>query len=193
MIKATKADKQRIVEIIAQTYAANPSYLAVIRKNGREKQSMMQLAEFVFNTSLRKGSIYFSSDKNGIAIWYRKNAHKETLADYWDQFLLATKVIGLGNVLKTLKREAYIDAQRPQDGNYLYFWFFGVTKDGHGTGAAVELKNGIFEDAQKHNLPIYLETSIEQNRRVYQRYGFEVYHTWYNPDEDLTRYFMKRE
>ncbi|MEZ5000673.1 MAG: hypothetical protein R2727_08540 [Bacteroidales bacterium] len=47
---------------------------------------------------------------------------------------------------------------RPADGNYLYFWFFGVS--GRGERDAWDLARGIFELADREGLEIYLETAL---------------------------------
>ena len=58
-------------------------------------------------------------------------------------------------------------------------------------GSVLEIKNAIFTKSKKEKLPIYLETSVEKNRRVYERYGFNVYYTIRLGESTL--YFLKRE
>ena len=81
---------------------------------------------------------------------------------------------------------------RPQDKDFIYVWFYGVIEEGKGRGAAKELKNILFNKAIKENLPIYLETTERINRLVYERYGFEVYHTWKKEEDDITIWFMRK-
>ena len=76
--------------------------------------------------------------------------------------------------------------------NIKAFWFFGVNKEGQGKGAAKELWDYIIKMAENDDLPIYLETSVAKNKIVYERFGFEVYHTWDNRDENITIWFMKK-
>jgi len=93
-------------------------------------------------------------------------------------------------VFETLKREAYIKKHRFK-GNHLYFWFFGVKKGGDRAG--FELKNYMFDYSKKEQLPILLETSVQRNKEIYERYGFHVYHQWMDSGGGNTLWFMKRD
>lgn len=76
---------------------------------------------------------------------------------------------------------------------FLYFRFLGVKKNGRNKGAVVELKEAIYNEATKLKLPIYLETSEQKNQRVYQRYGFQNYHTWDNKEEGIKIWCMRNQ
>ena len=92
-----------------------------------------------------------------------------------------------------MKREAYIKKLRHKSGNFLYFWFLGVQKEGINKGAVVELKEAIYKEAANQKLPIFLETSVPKNQRVYQRFGFEIYHTWDNKEEGIKIWCMRKD
>ena len=191
MRKGTASDEQLITDIISASFADNPSVNEVVKNDGKKDQRITALARYAFRTALRRNGIYISSDEKGVAICYDIREKKESLADFFDQLKLVQKAIGWSRVIKVLKREAYLKNIRPKKDNYLYFWFFGVIKEGRGHLAAWELKEEIFKEANRRQLPIYLETSIEQNKRVYERYGFQVYHSW-NTGDKTTLWFMKR-
>ena len=194
MRKATNGDAKEIMDIISDSFYANPSVNTVTKaKNDRSKRKKIRaLAKFAFKTGLRRDGVYISSDGKGVAICYRFNAKKESIRDYLNQIELVATSIGLQRLPAVFKRENYIKRKRLKSGDYLYFWFFGVEKDGRGKGAAIELKDVIFKEAEKTKLPIYLETSVEKNKRIYERYGFEVYHTWEDKDQDYPLWFMRR-
>ncbi|WP_420580791.1 GNAT family N-acetyltransferase [Reichenbachiella sp.] len=193
MYKASKADEKLVIDIIAQSFPSNPSVLSVIKNDKKEPQRMQWLARYVFRTALRRNAIFISSDRCGVAICYRFNSHKENLMDYWNQLVLAFTAIGIERIFKVLKRDNYVKNQRPKSGDFMYFWFFGVSDAGKGKGAAYELQRAVFKDAEEQGLPIYLETSIAKNKRVYERFGFEVYHTWNYISEGITLWFMRRK
>jgi hypothetical protein len=50
-----------------------------------------------------------------------------------------------------------------------------VRKSARGHGAIFELKNLLFQFQQETKLPILVETTVEKNRRVYERIGFRVH------------------
>lgn len=185
-------DRQLVIDIIADTFPDNPSVLSILKNDKKESLRMRSLADYVFKTALRKGGAYLSDDNTGVAICYQMNGHKDTLIDYWNQAVLAFKAIGIERVWEVMKRDSYVKKQRPESGDFLYFWFFGVTTEGRGSKAAYDLKDAIFAKAANQKTPIYLETSIAKNKRVYERYGFEVYHTWDYQSEGITLWFMRK-
>ena len=45
----------------------------------------------------------------------------------------------------------------------------------------------------RDGLPVYLETAMDRNRAVYERYGFETYHFWEDREKNIRFWFMKLE
>ena len=192
MRKAEKTDISLVVDILSSSFLENPSVNWVIKNDNKIEKRIQVLCRYSFLTTLIRNGVYISSNEKGVALCYKYNEKNETLSDYRNQLVLAIMAIGLRRVPGVLRREAYIKKYRPKDGNYLYFWFFGV-KRGHQNGeSAKELKNNILSYADKKGLAIYLETSVEKNKRVYERYGFEVYHIWIDHEKNVELYFMRR-
>ena len=191
----TRADKKTVVEIIALSMYALPGIKWVIgNKPHTHARRMNALADFVFETAFERKGIYLSSDKTGVAVFFRKDSKKYYFKDIWYQFKFALFCTGLKRALEVHRTEAYVSKQRPGGGHYLYFWVFSVHPSARRFGAAAsELKDKILAESKLQQLPIYLETSNLQNKRVYERYGFKVYHEWFIPGRNFTLWFMKRE
>lgn len=187
---AVKADKKRVVAIICESFDSNPSVNWVVKNDKKRQKRIKVLAAYAFNVAHRRDGVYISDDNEGVAICYKYNSKKEGFADYIDQAKLAINAVGITRIFKVLKREAYVKRNRPADGNFLYFWFWGISKIGKGKTAARESKNFIFEESERLQLPIYLETSVLQNKKVYERYGFETYAIW---KDSMDMWLMKRE
>ena len=188
----TAADKQTVIDIITQSMGKLPGIKWVIGDNPRKMARRLNaLADFVFETAFSKNGIYLSSDRKGTAVFF-KSETKKTLRDIWNQLKFAVRCTGIFRAYEIYRREAYILSKRPAPGTYLYFWIFGVLPDARGNGSALELKDIILSESARLQLPIYLETSNPQNRRVYERYGFKVYHEWFVPSRNFTFWFMMR-
>ena len=189
--QTSAALKKRSVEIICEAFEDNPSVLSVISDKEKGKQKRLAgLAKFVTNTSARRNGLFLSKDNNAVALCYKYNFRKDGIMDYIDQLLLVFRCIGLKRVASVMRREKLVKEHRPASGDFLYFWFFGANAKAKGRGAALELKEKIFTLAAENNLPICLETSVEKNRRVYERFGFTTYYQWpYNKGQN-TLYFM---
>ena len=192
MRKCVFTDRSKVIEIIAESFDSNPSVNRVIKNDYKRKERIKALADYSFKTSVMRDGAFLSSDEQGVALCYRYNLKKESLTDYWNQLQLVVKAIGLSRVLSIMKRDAFFKSKRPKDGNYLYFWFLGITNKGKGGIAIRELKEMIFVESLKQNLPIYLETSVPKNKRVYERYGFETYHEWHDPQSGDLIWLMRR-
>ncbi len=196
MVQAKANDRDSAIEIIVDSFWQNPSVLNTI-KGGTEIQKKRQittLAGYAFDYGLRRNGVWFSSDKSGIAICYEFGSIKENLNDLYGQIALLFKTIGITRIGSVLTHEKELKNGRNTTAPFLYFWFYGVKTGDQGKGAALELKNGIFQLSQQLQLPIYAETSVPKNYRVYQRYGFECYHELKDrtSDNGSTLWFLKR-
>lgn len=193
MRPATRKDAQKSIDIIARSFATNPSILWVIKQDRKQAARIVALARYSFYTALLRKGAYLSDNGHGVALCYRASVKGPLLPGIWNQLVLAVRAIGLLRIGIVLKRQAYVQAQMPKNMDYLYFWFFGVDPLHRGQGDAAELKNEVFSMARKENLPIYMETSVEKNRRVYEHYGFNCYHTWKVDKPAINLYFLRKE
>jgi len=189
MIRATTKDKTKAIAIINETFDANPSVNIVIGAGGNRSKKISRLASYAFIKALNKKGAYLSTNKMGITLCFSSDNNSFSLKEFISELRFAFS-IPVKKVLETLKRESYIKKNRYK-GKHLYFWFFGVTKGGN--RAAFELKNNIFDYSHKEQLPLLLETSVQRNKDIYERYGFYVYHEWKDSGGGHTLWFMMRD
>jgi hypothetical protein len=189
MIEAKIEDLEDSVRIITETFDANPSVNIVIGDGGNRRKKIRRLAAYAYIKSLNRNGAYLSDNRLGTALCFRSNVGKWNFKEilYEVRFALS---IPVKKVVQTLKRESYIKKYRFK-GDHLYFWFLGVTKGG---GATVyEIKDYLFQLSETEKLPILLETSVERNKEIYERYGFKVYHEWPDSGNGKTLWFMMRD
>lgn len=187
---AQPKDRELVVQVMTTMFATNPAVLSLIAPGKSKELGIKSLAEFSFQKCISRNGVWISSNEKAVALCYRFNEGGFSLKEFLLELRFAIRFIGLTRLPSILAREAYRKKQRPADGKYYYFWFFAALPDAG--EAAFELKNGIFGLAEKEGLPIYTETSVERNRKIYERYGFETYHLWQDPKEDVTFWFLKR-
>ncbi|MCA6074989.1 hypothetical protein [Fulvivirga sedimenti] len=191
MRKATKSDQAKVVDIISKSFAENPGVNWMFKKGGNHARMMKSLASYVFMKGLVRNGVYISSNEKGVAVCYQFNETKFSLTEILHQLIFVFHSFDFRSIPKILKRESYRKKIRPASGEYLYFWFLGVLPGGKNAG--FELKNAIFNEARRKNLPIYLETAVARNQQVYERLGFKTYHYWENTAENIKFWFMKWE
>lgn len=179
-------DKELIIRRMADILKETPSGEEIVKKGGNRDKRFMYLARHMVEKAVAEDALLLSSDGLGIAIIFENNPKKSDnfWKKTWEDLGLMWNVTGIKNALKILKNQKYIKQQRPKDSNYLYVWFWGIVKDDRGPGILIasEMKNKMFEIAERKQLPIYSETKIRKNAVVYQRYKFENFHTWDHPD-----------
>ena len=193
-MNVTRKDKTTIIDIISRSMYFLQGIKWIIGDNpNAQNKKMTRLAEYIFETGYSKNGIYLSSDRKGVAIMYPIKSKHVNFRSFWNKVKLIFLCIGVNRIKEMYLRELYLKQHRPSEEDFLYFWVYSVLPESRGSGTALELKNIIFSEAHKLNLPIYLETSRLLNKRVYERYGFQVYHEWHIPKRNLTIWFMSRK
>ena len=189
----TDDTKQRVIDIISETFDDNAMINFIVKQDKHRSNRIRRLAEYAYNRCARRQGVYISQDGQGVALCYKFN-QKGSWKDIIDQIKLVFGVIGVNRIREAQLREKFRNGIRQSDGNFLYFWFLGVSRKSEGMEAVKELRNRIFEESQKREIPIYLETTIPKNKKVYERYGFKTIHEWQVPNsEGITMWFMRRE
>ena len=184
-------DRKDIIDIIASRFEDTPGTIWIVRKNANKHKALRCLARYVFIKSYNRDGAWISDNNMGMALCYRYNKKSISLREIWCLLKFTLLYGSLGKIKDFIYRESYRNNKRPPDGNYLYWWFFGVKKGGGRAG--FEISKEILEYSEREMLPIYLETTIEKNMKVYKRYGYEMYHYWEEPEKDIRFWFMKRE
>jgi hypothetical protein len=193
MLPATKEDKANVVHIIEESFKDTPSVTWVVKNDNKKEKRLKALAEYMFDIGYAKKGVFLSTDKSAIAIIFKFNNRINKHLVYYHELRLLFRAIGLRKLFSVLHRQAYLKAQKPASGNFLYFWLYGASDHGKGRGGALELQKEIYQLSADLGMPIYLETTVAQNKLVYERFGFQLYHTWQVEEQGINVWFMKRE
>jgi hypothetical protein len=189
MRKATRSDMRHVAEIIFHTFSDNPGVNWMLRQGGSHERKIRRLADHAFMKAFVRDGVYISSNGKGVALCYRFNHRVFSFRAIYYELRFALTSISLKHLPAVIRRESYREKQRPSSGDYLYFWFLGVLPGGE--RAVFELRDGIYEYARRECRPIDLETAMDRNRAVYERYGYETYHCWEEKDKNIRFWFMK--
>lgn len=167
--------------------------MEIVKDDSKKDQRFHYLAKHMVEKAIEKDALIISENQKGIAILFKTSKKDE---NFWEelptQLKLLKNVTGFRNALKILKSQSYIKNQRPQEGEYLYCWFWGILADARGadTQTGKEMKDEFYRQAEEYKIPLYAETRMRQNALVYQRFGFELFHKWKHPSGD-TMYFLR--
>ncbi|UAB86300.1 hypothetical protein INR75_10010 [Zunongwangia sp. SCSIO 43204] len=189
----TQEEKADIIRKVTTLLKEIPSSMDVVKKGGNEHRRYEYLATHMVNKAIEKDALIVSEDGNGIAILFKTSKKDENFwKNAWSELKLVFNVTGIKNAYKIVKTQNYIKKQRPQEGEYLYCWFWGILKEsrGPGTQVGVQMKNEFYRRAKLYNLPLYAETRMRKNAIVYQKFGFQLFNKWDHPSGD-TMYFLR--
>ena len=188
-----KAEKEEIISKVTQLLKEIPSSMDIVKKGGNRHKRFEYLATHMVEKAIEKDALIISENRMGIAILFKTSKKDDNfLKDIWTQIKLVLNVTGVNNAYRIVKNQNYIKKQRPQNGEYLYCWFWGILAESRGADTQVgkEMKDEFYRQAKEYQIPLYAETRMRKNALVYQRFGFELFHEWDHPSGD-TMYFLK--
>lgn len=191
--KQSDLEKEEIINKVALLLKEIPTSMDIVKDDSKRDARFQYLAAHMVEKAIKKDALIISKNEKGIAILFKTSKDDE---NFWEelptQLGLLRNVTGFKNALKILKNQSYIKAQRPQEGEYLYCWFWGILSDARGadTQTGKEMKDEFYRQAEEYKIPLYAETRMRQNALVYQRFGFELFHEWLHPSGD-TMYFLR--
>lgn len=192
MKKATKADREKVVRIICESFYTNPHVSFIVKNDQLKPKRMKALAEYAFEMGIRRDGVYLTEDELGVSIIYEYGKISMNWYEYWLQIKLIFSTFTLPRALMVDRLEREIKSKRSKDLPYLYLWFFGVADEALGTNNARDMMKFIFQMSLDMKLPMVLETSAARNQIIYRRYGFVEYDHFKTGREDLTMWYLKR-
>lgn len=97
------------------------------------------------------------------------------MQDLISECRLALLAVGPFRLIKVLARSIAISRIRKRQGEHLHCWYLGVQSGYRDYITAASLRDVLFQQAERLGIPVCAETTMEQNRRVYERMGFITY------------------
>lgn len=188
---ASKKDKTLVVNIITETFQNNPGVNWMFSSKGKQSKNIKRLADFVFIKCLNRNGILISSNEKGVALFYRSDKRIFSILELYYEIRFGLFSIPLNKLPKVLRRESLRKGKRPKNEPYYYFWFLGVLKEG--ANAGFELNKALINMSKEDNIPIFLETSIERNKDIYERIGYKTYDYLNDESNKPSFWFLKWE
>ena len=187
-----KSDKKIILEIVTQSFLDNPRIRTIIKRKDPQKKIRV-MAEYAYTLIERLNGVYLSEDKTTVIFYYRKSLFKRSFTDsirYIRMFLLCIKP---SELIKTYKREKYIESLRPDLDDYIYVWVLGSVKNNDSLKGLADIRDHLFGFSEKTQLPVLIETTVKRMLGFYRYVGFKVYKEWYDEEDELKVWLLKRE
>jgi len=189
MIKGTNKDRDRVIDILAESFNDNQSVNYIVKQDQKRNQRIKRLMAYSFDVCYLYGKVFLTEDKSGCALILFPDKKKNNLKSILLDIKLIVSCIGISNIKKAMKLESKIKELQPKKLMY-YLWFIGVDPDQQNKGIGSSLIKEVIEEAHSQQRPVYLETSTLKNIPWYEKFGFKIYNELYL---GYRLYFMKRE
>ncbi|MFM9984384.1 MAG: GNAT family N-acetyltransferase [Flavobacteriales bacterium] len=160
---------------MADSFTNNPAIGFSIGTSGNFDKRKFALARFLYNFCKRRNGVYLSRDQQGIICFYNSDTKVNRWNELFEEMQLVFSAIGLARLYRTWLRSHLIRKKQAAHKPFIHCWYIGISKEHRGNRTAFELKQLLFEEAKKTGRPILAETMIPQNKRVYERMGFQEY------------------
>lgn len=189
MKKVGKENLEQAISIAVQAFRENKSMLWFTGNDPGEKK-LRELCRYCIVTSAGKNGAWLSDDGHGLALFYPsgKTCHWSTSIPATLRFIC--RCTGLWRLPLVLHRQQMARTLRRTE-PHLYVLMIASNKSA-GPASAYELRDAVFDAAQHSGLPLYAETSLPLNKKVYERFGFSTYASMQLEKSDTTLWFMKR-
>ncbi len=108
-------------------------------------------------------------------------------------FFLSLKLVRLGKTMKRVAEPIEEAKKNLNIGPYIYLLIIGVSQEFQGKGFGGKLLRAVVEKAEIERKSIYLETQIETNVTLYEKYGFYVIKKINLPELNLPMWLIVRD
>jgi GNAT superfamily N-acetyltransferase len=187
--KATKKDKQAVIDILSYSFSKNKIIAHLFPEPDRREFGARGLMGYTFDIAMRFGEVWIDDDKTVCALAIYPEKRKYNLFHIWQDIKFVVKYVGLYHYKRARGRQNKVKQVHLKNKNWLYLWFIGVHPGAQAKGLGSSALNFLADFSKETQRSIYLETSTLANLPWYYRHGFDCFH-----QEDLgyTLYFLRR-
>ena len=194
IIRLEEAQIDRATEALVDAFSKDPilQYILPEEISKRDKISR-SFSEINLRYCQPLKNVYTTPEIKGIAAWIPPGEYP---LNFWRLLQLGfykiPLLLGFRRLRKFLTLFSLFEKYHKEDMHqpHWYLLILGVSEASQGQGIGSLLIQPILEQADKENLPCYLETSTERAVRFYQKHGFEILRKIEKP---ISFWTMKRE
>lgn len=161
------------LELLKETLVDNRSVIFSIGSKGFFRFRVWLVAHFLHSEASRNKGVFIDSKNDGIICFFE--AKEKRSASFIIELGLIVFGIGPMRIVRVWLRKREVQRFHSQWENYIHCSYLAVRKSARGHDAIFELRDALFQFQQEKKLPILIETTIEKNKRVYERIGFRIH------------------
>jgi len=191
LYKIKKKDIKKAANVLANAFSEDPMW----KKIFKEEDKYRVISEMMARFSLKYGNVFSTSDNlEGVMAIL---SHDKAEMTGWriirsGAFFLSMKLLSVMKTMKPVGKAIKEEKKNLNIGPYIYLLIIGVSQEFQGKGFGGKMLRALIEKAENEGKSIYLETQIEKNVKLYEKYGFYVFKKMNLPVLNLSMWLMVR-
>lgn len=170
--RATTSDVSTINEILGRAFQDDPVFRWIVPDDGTRRARLPSVFGAFTDVYVPLGESYVAGDGAGAALW--APAGVEPFTEEQGEVFGERMVEVLGaDAERGFELNGLLEEHHPET-PCLYLQFVGVVPEHQGRGIGSRLLATVLEEADGTGIPAYLEATSSDNRRLYERHGFEA-------------------
>ncbi len=172
--RATPDERSQVVTALCNAFFDDRIYRWVVPDDAQRRRSTAVFYSRVVDACWPHGGVYSAGDGAGAALWVPPG--KQLVTDEQAETFGRELVESAGDDASSARMaqlSQMIGDNHPVDACW-YLAFMGVDPSAQGRGIGTRLLAGVLSQADRDRVPAYLEASCPENRRLYERHGFQT-------------------
>lgn len=174
---SSKGEIAAMADVLARSFHEDPLITYLFPKEKKRPKQLADLYRFLLNLGAAEGGLLRCKEKEGAVIHCHSESRFNSLPVQLKHGLFQTVCkMGVSSSTRALKYDDFAAEihKSVMKEPHLYLHTIGVDPVHQNLGHGSTLMKTVIADAEKSNLPIYLETSNEKNLSLYEQWGFQV-------------------
>ncbi len=165
------ADRDTVGEVLARAFHDDPVFEWIVPDARRRSARLSAVFAAFTDAYVVHDESYVAGDGVGAALWLPSGTE---LGE--QQFEVLGEQIGAAledDAERAFEASALLDEHHPEE-PCCYLQFMGVLPEQQGRGIGSRLLRSVLDRCDAEGTPAYLEATTVDNRRLYERHGFEL-------------------
>ncbi len=171
--QALASDIEPAVAVLMAGFFTDPVLVWLVPDDRTRRRFHRGFFHAAFEDSHQSGELRVAEDEGevcGVAVWYPPGRMRDPTGPAMDNALAALDDADLDRLAAL--REATIDHDPIKP--HFYLWLMAVAREKQGAGIGGALLTAVLDICDERQTLAYLEATRSENRRLYERYGFEA-------------------
>ena len=172
--RASSDERSQVVNTLANAFVDDRIYRWLVPDDTQRRRSAAIFYSRFVDACWPHGGVYAAGAGAGAALWIPPGKQLVT-AEQAGSFVrdLLASVEDDAAAARLTQLLQMLDVSHPTEACW-YLAFMGVDSSAQGLGLGTRLLAAVLTQADRDRVPAYLEASCPENRRLYERHGFQT-------------------